>query len=598
MKRAVFYSIGALLVLFLVSCDLPRENRPSVLVVAVEGLAFEKVSCENEENPAGPDAGAFQTLCQESVRFSHAYAPSTMSQATLASLLTGLYPFDHGVRHNGSDFLSARMRTLAEGALANHYRTFFISGGPPIWRKSGLAQGFEIFEDNVDINPGVYYRPAGEVFRIAENWIQQEVHASPFLGVLYLGDMQFPQIETRTKEGEFREKSLEAQIAELDESMGDFFRWLRVRKRWNSTSIILAGLNSVSPPNGGEVSSLNLKSASVQVTLFIKPARKERDNIIQWGVDRNVSLVDVGHTLFQILGLEPPVSSLPALQPKSLLEAINQPEPNWNEDRLVLTETGWPDWLEGTGVRWAIRQKHFLYIHDQNPLIFNTLTDRLENYPLKVNDPLWTSLNASILGMLESAQTPMFRGMQAHWPEQLSVARELWIHGQAPAKVQGNEPWAKWVLSQRLTDRNWSEVKRLSREAGDPVGTYVAARHLGEHLPLPRHACVRLLLATKGDKKTFQSECEDERLLALYAWRVARSDEEKIQAQDRFLRLYIQQWLDQQIGRANFLNDLRWDVDRSWPESPSIVDYLLTLKEFEPFAKRLVSILAGKELRF
>jgi hypothetical protein len=596
MKRAVYLCVVSTLLAILSACDLPRENRPSVLVVAVEGLGFDKLSCDTEGT--GPEASAFEILCQESVRFSHAYSPSTMSQATLASVVTGLFPFDHGVHHNGSEFLSARARTVAEGALSKGYRTLFVSGGAPIWRKSGLAQGFEIFEDNVEIAPGSYYRPAGDVFRIATSWTETESAGRPFLTFLYLADLQFPQVATRSRDGEMREKSYAGQLEELNESLSDLFNWLRQRRRWHSTHIILMGLNSIERHEGDEIPSLSLKSASVQVTLMIKPARKERDNIIQWGVDRNVSLVDVGFTLFEILGLEPPVTSLPEVQPQSLVGALTQPEPNWPEDRLVLTETAWPDWMEGAGVRWSIRQNQFLYIHDQKPLIFNTLTDRLENFSLRVTDPLWTSLNSGINELLARSRTPAFRGMQPHWLEQIQVGRNLWLNNSAPPHARGHEPWSKWVLARALFNKDWREVRRLAVESGDPIGNYVAAKHLGENLPLPRNPCIRLLLATKGDKKAFQSECEDERLLALYAWQTARNEEDRLSAQERFLRIYSQDWLDREIGRANFLNDLRWDVDRSTPEPPPMIDYVLTLKDFEPFAKRLSATLAGKDLRF
>lgn len=597
MKRAVFFTLGVLLALGLNGCELPREGRPSVLVVAVEGLGFDELSCDSDEGEGGPGTEAFRTLCQESVRFSHAFTPSTMSQATMASLMTGLYPFDHGVRHNGADFLSARARTLAEGALGRGYRTLFVSGGPPIWRKSGLAQGFEIFEDNVNIEPGFYYRPAKEVFRIATQWMDTEAAGRPVFSVMYLADLQFPQIATQDNEGLTRERSFDGQIEEVNESLGNLFAWLRRNKRWNSTHILLVGLNSTRRRENETDSPLSLKSESVQVTLMIKPARKERDNIIQWGVDRNVSLVDVGYTLFQVLGLEAPVSSLSLLKPESLLSSLSQPEPDWSEDRLILTETAWPDWMEGAGVRWAVRQNNFVYIHDEKPLIYNTLTDRMENFPLKVNDPLWTSLNSGIMQLLAKAQTPPFRGMQPHWMDQIHVARSLWAGDQPIGEVRGDETWAKWAIERSIESNQWREVKKISQQIGDPIGTFVAAKHLGENLPVPRNSCVRLLLSPKGDRKVFQSECEDERILSLHAWLSARNEEEKSQAQERFIRLYSQEWLDQEIGRANYVNDLRWDVDRGLPTAPPAVEYLLTLKEFEPFARRLSSVLAGKDFR-
>lgn len=598
MKRIVLSSLVFIFTALLSACDLPREGKPSVLVIAVEGLGFEKINCDSDDSVARAEPSAFETLCQESIRFSHAYAPSTMSQATLASLLTGLYPFDHGVRNNGPDFLSARFRTSAEAALSRGYRTIFISGGAPTWRKSGLSQGFEIFEDNVEVTPGAFYRPAAEVFRILTNWLDSEAAGRPVMGFAYLADLQFPQVATVNREGELREKSPNGQLEEINESLGDLFRWLRQHRRWNSTNIILVGLNSIEHRENEDLPPLSIKSASVQVTLMIKPARKEADNVIQWGIDRNISLVDVGYTLFQILGQDPPMTSIASLKPESLLTALSQPEPVWEEDRLILSETAWPDWLEGAGVRWAIRQNQFLYVHDKTPQIFNTLTDRLENYTLKVNDPLWTSVNGGVLALLNSAQTPTFNGMRNHWLEQIQVARTLWLSGLEPPRVKGTEPWAKWILRRALIMRDWRELKRLSQEMGEPLGAFVASRQSGETLPVPRDPCIRLFLSTKGDKKTFASDCQDEKLLALYAWQSSKTDEDRLIAQERFIRLYNQAGLDQEIGRLNFLNDLRWDVDRSLPGAPSALDYLLTLKEFEPYAKKLTSSMAGKDFRF
>lgn len=573
-------------------CELTRDARPSVLLIAVEGLSFETLSCDAE------DLEGLRSFCEESVRFSHAYTPSTMSQASMASLLTGLYPFDHGVRHNGDNFLSAKFRTLAEGALSRGYHTLFVSGGPPIWRKSGLAQGFEIFDDTMDLNAEVYYRPAEEVVRLTTRWLGEQNDGRPTFTTLFLADLQFPDVPTHTKEGVARELSYQAQLQEIVESLGDLEKWLKNNRKWNSTNIVLVGLNTISDQNiKGESSTLSLRSAATQVSLFIKPARRERDNVIQWAVDRNVSLVDVGFTIFQWLGLDPPTTSIPSLQPQSLVSALNESEPGWDENHLILSETAWPDWLEGAGIRWAIRQNQFLYIHDQKPLIFNTLTDRLESLPMKVNDPLWLSVNGDVLGILEKAKVPPFKGMVPHWREQLAISHELWEDNIDSRTPRGPEAWSKWYLLDALKDRKWREVKRLAQELGEPVGVFIAAKQMGENPSMPRNSCLRLLLS-KADKRSHQSECDDERVLALHSWINGRSDEEKQAGQDRFLRLYSQAYMDQEIGRLNYLNDLKWDVDRQMPEAPHMVDYLLTLKEFETYAKKVSGLFGAKDGRF
>jgi hypothetical protein len=593
MRRVVRDLVLISLLSVISGCDIARDREPGILVIAVEGLSFEALSCDVEE------LGGLKAFCEESVRFSHAFSPSSMSQATMASLLTGLYPFDHGVRNNGDDFLSAKFRTLAEGALSRNYHTLFVSGGPPIWRKSGLAQGFEVFDDTMDLSPGTYYRPAEEVFRLFEHWSGEEQDGRPQFSFLFLADLQFPEIATHDDEGEVRELSPDAQKQEILESLEGLVEWLKNKKRWNSTHVVLVGLNTLSDHNlKGEPTPLSLRSAATQVTLFIKPARKERDNVIQWAVDRNVSLVDVGYTMFGWLGLEPPRSSLPELQPQSLANALTEAEPNWDENRMVLSETAWPDWLEGAGIRWAIRQNQFLYIHDKKPLVFNTLTDRLESLPLKINDPLWTSLNGDIIGLLQRSKVPAFGGMGTHWPDRILRAKELFRDELVNEPSESDRTWNRWYLRLALAQHKWKNVKKYAQEIGDPVGVYIASKHLNEFSPLPKNPCVRLMLATKGDRKSWQSECEDERVLALYNWQSARNDEDRNQAQERFLRIQGQTFMDDEIGRLNYLNDLRWDVNRQIPDSPQMVDYLLTLKEFEPFNKKLAGFLGTKNARF
>ncbi len=588
--------VGFAAALCLLSCEFPRENRPSILLIAVEGLSFNSLNCDAEELGESSLEGV-RVFCDESVRFSHAFTTSTMSQAALASVVTGLYPFDHLVRTNGGDFLSARFRTLAEVAIAQRYHTLFVSGGAPIWRKSGLAQGYEVFDDVMELSQAIPYRPAGEVAKLAVSWLEQQRDGRPFFATLFMADLQFPNVPTVSDGNEVREKSNASQVSEVMESLNRLVKYLKTQKRWNKTDIVLFGVNSLDrPANATEPQPLSLKSTSTQVALFIKPARKDGDNELQWAVDRNVSLVDVSHTVFGWLGEVPPATSLPELQPRSLASVLNQPEPNWGEERLILSETAWADWLEGAGVRWALRQKQFLFIHDRKPLIYNTLTDKLETLPIKPADPLWNSLSQDVNAVLRRAQVPPFRGMTGFWQEQLAVAKELWREGDAHRPVRSVDPWVKWYLRRALSHKHWRDVKRMSQDLGEPVGTYVAARHLGDTLPMPRNPCVRLILATKGNKQ-YQSECEDEKILALNTWRLAGNDEDRSLAQERFTRLYAQEILDQEIGRMNYLGELRWDVDREAPVAPPVVDYLLTLKEFEPFVKKLPSLRNPEDIR-
>jgi hypothetical protein len=222
----------------------------------------------------------------------------------------------------------------------------------------------------------------------------------------------------------------------------------------------------------------------------------------------------------------------------------------------------------------------------------------MEVLPLKLTDPLWTSLNAQMDEILKRGAFPAWQGAAHSWLERLEVAHNLWQGPRSNREVSGHEPWAKWYLRRALKERDWREVKRLSRVTGDAVGYFVASRHLSESgVAVPRAPCVRLLLSSQNEKRN-ESECRDERVLALHAWQSAKSEDERLNAEERFLRLHTFYLMDQDIGRLNYLNDLRWDVDRDWPLSPQPLDYILTLKEMDTFQKKISALLAGKDLTF
>ncbi len=195
--------------------SLTHSVRPSVLVLMVENLGFNAFSCGDSSAP--PDDVLFESFCEESVRFTHAYTPSTMSQAAAASLLTGLYPREHGVRHNGPQGLSATQVSVAEVAKAAHFKTSFFSGGPPIFRRSGFSQGFDVFDDSIGLTLKNLYRPALSVVNLFLDWQKMSAPKGEFVSFLFFADVQFVDQPTVDDLGEVRESSYEGQVAEVSE---------------------------------------------------------------------------------------------------------------------------------------------------------------------------------------------------------------------------------------------------------------------------------------------------------------------------------------------------------------------------------------------
>ena len=167
------------------SCQ--NKSQTSIVIVAVDSLSVGDISCAQKLAARS----GLSVLCEESVRFTHAYTPSTLSVPAMASLVTGTYPFHHGLHNNGSPGLPSSFQTIAEVAVEKKYRTGFFSGGAPLFRKTGLNQGFEFFEDGFVPNLDQIFKPFNKNIDIFENWLNQEVKGDSFLAYFYVPDLLF-----------------------------------------------------------------------------------------------------------------------------------------------------------------------------------------------------------------------------------------------------------------------------------------------------------------------------------------------------------------------------------------------------------------------
>jgi choline-sulfatase len=89
-------------------------------------------------------------LAAEGVRFDRAYSPAPITLPAHASILTGLYPFSHGVRNNGNFYLADRFETVATRLKARGYRTAAFVSSFILDRRYGLARGFDTYDDRME----------------------------------------------------------------------------------------------------------------------------------------------------------------------------------------------------------------------------------------------------------------------------------------------------------------------------------------------------------------------------------------------------------------------------------------------------------------
>ncbi|MBX7232705.1 MAG: sulfatase-like hydrolase/transferase [Bdellovibrionales bacterium] len=600
LSKFIFF-IPILISFFLIQCTWHSNSKESILIIAVEKLAFDKINCETDDSSR--EGGDFKIFCDEGIKFTHAYTTSTLSQPALASLLTGMYPIEHQVHHNGNQYLSSQLKTNGEAAVDQGFRTAFFSGGPPILRKSGLSQGFEIFDDLFPMQIQQFYRPANEMFRLFLNWLDREVGHEAFFSVIYLADLQFPDFKTQSNTGEKRERTFESQLHAIGEGLNLLKDNLQKLSRWQSTHVILVGLNGQWGSHREDrrlydESPLDIYANNTQIAFYLKPAQRSTDASPQWTIDKNITLADVGHSIYELIGTtnsNPMFAELPRVSLKNLLQNSRS---DWDDDRLILIESGWGQWRNiAPMVRYAFRQEQYFYIHDQIPKVYNILLDRRELNPLPVTDPIWITLRENMNDFFQNHKLDPFLVHKKNSLDQIFSAHKWWSQPPthvlfSPLKMKAQ--FYRWQSLWALENKKWEELKKIGEFAQNELTIYVAKRNLGLLSKIPTKGC-EILFTRQGrlnSNNLTTNVCSEEILLSLVE-SITHVDRERreLAFDDFFRRLWLHSF-ENILGEQNYRQFLTWDLSLDLPTGITTVDLFLALPErtqlSETIRKRLL----------
>lgn len=119
------------------------EDRPNVLLLVLDTVRARSLSLYGYGRKTSP---VLEELASEGVTFEHAFATSSWTLPSHASLFTGRYPFE--LSADWLTRLDDRYPTLAEAFRGAGYRTGgFVANLMYAGRESGLARGFSHYED-------------------------------------------------------------------------------------------------------------------------------------------------------------------------------------------------------------------------------------------------------------------------------------------------------------------------------------------------------------------------------------------------------------------------------------------------------------------
>jgi arylsulfatase A-like enzyme len=116
-------------------------DRPNLLLVVVDTLRADHLGCYGYGRPTSP---VLDALAARGVLFERAYAQSSWTKPSTASLLTGRTPTEHQTLSEAARLPDAEL-TAAERLRAHDYWTVMLSGNPWITPEYGFDQGADEF---------------------------------------------------------------------------------------------------------------------------------------------------------------------------------------------------------------------------------------------------------------------------------------------------------------------------------------------------------------------------------------------------------------------------------------------------------------------
>jgi arylsulfatase A-like enzyme/cytochrome c-type biogenesis protein CcmH/NrfG len=177
--------IGGVLGLLLAACggvasqDLapgaaapPAVAVEHLLLVTIDTLRADAVGFAGNARAATP---VLDRLAAGGAAFADTHAHSVMTLPSHANILTGLYPYQHGVRDNEGFRLPVGVATAAELLSAAGFATAAFVGAFPLDARFGLDRGFDLYDDRLSGNAGgqgarALERPGDQVVAAARAW--------------------------------------------------------------------------------------------------------------------------------------------------------------------------------------------------------------------------------------------------------------------------------------------------------------------------------------------------------------------------------------------------------------------------------------------
>jgi len=342
-----------------------KAKMPNIIVLTVDTLRADHMALYGYHRNTMP---AIERFAETAVVFDNAVVPRGSTRPSYASMLTGFYPFHHGV-YNNTAVLHENLTTLPQLLQSAGYHTAaFTSNFTLVRELSGCHQGFDVYDDRVEErlpNRLSYERTAAHTLKAIMEWLESNAQQPFFLFTNfidphgpYLPPKRFRNLYHSGKERildrrqippyQFVDGSLDfydyldrydGEISYIDEALGMLIEELKRRGLWDDALIVFTADHGEHLGDHTDIIRKWLLNhlpsvweATAHVPLIIQLPQTPGDNVaVPRRVQSVCSPMDLAPTVLDYLGIIDDVR----MDGRSLLPVLRG---NQETDRVVLLE--------------------------------------------------------------------------------------------------------------------------------------------------------------------------------------------------------------------------------------------------------------------
>ena len=429
----------------------PAAGRPNIILVTIDCLRRDRLF----PGPEGKhDMPVLEALAGRAFRFDRAYVASPSTAPSHASLLTGLDPVHHGVRHDlegarladGVTTLADRLRKQAG------YETFGVTGSGMLDSDTRLDRGFDRWDDSF---PGIKKRlvqiskerRAEEVVEAVGKALDQRTAGKPLFLFANFHDPHADYEAPEPFKTDHKDDPYGGELAYLDGQIGALMNTLRKRGVLDQAIVLLAGSQGEAMGEHKETGhGIYLYETTIRVPLLVL---RTADQTTGGTIEEPVSLTDVAPTLLEWAGI-PVAGGLDGVSFASLAGPTTRGRPTKSPrgGRAIWVESVQPRQAYGWSPLTALIAGPLKVVQGTYAEWFDLAADPAEEHPLAAPPRSAKKLLAQGEGRLGELDTPAAKLKQIQaavetfgtpWADApFCVEKDFWPDPRLPEKVALN----------------------------------------------------------------------------------------------------------------------------------------------------------------